>query len=68
MAETITDFGTNVSRFQVKMTALGSELKSVRYRNTCSLIDHWHVEQNLLSDYHWEGMVSMYKQIFGYAS
>lgn len=68
MAVRIIDFGMNVSWFQVKITALGSELKYVRYRNTCSLIDHWHVEQNLFSDYHWEGMVSMYKQIFGYAS
>lgn len=68
MAVKIIDFGMNVSWFQVKITALGSELKYVRYRNTCSLTDHWYVEQNLFSDYHWEGMISMYKQIFGYAS
>lgn len=68
MAVGITDFGMNVSLFQVKRTALASELKCVGYRNTCSLIDHWNVEENLFSDYHWEGMISMYKQIFGYAN
>lgn len=68
MAVKVIDIGMNMSWSQVKITALGSELQYVRYRNTCSLTDHWHVEQNLFNAYHWEGMISMYKHIFGYAS
>lgn len=68
MAVKITDFGMNVSLFQARRTAQASEMKRVRYRDTSSLINLWHVEQNLFTDYHWEGMISTYKQIFGYAS
>lgn len=65
MAVGVTDFGMNVSLFQVKRTAQASEMKCVGYRDTSSLINLWHVEQYLFSDYHGEGMISMYKQIFG---
>lgn len=40
MAVRVIDFGMNMSWSQVKITALGSELKYIRYRNTCSLTDH----------------------------
>lgn len=68
MAVGITHFGMNVSLFQVRPTAQASEMKCVGYRDTSSLINLWNVEQNLFTDYHWEGMISMYKQFFGYAS